>query len=226
MAPNKCFILFLRHPEKGKVKQRLAKELDEETVLTLYRNFVLDILNTLDKSAYDIRIYYTPRQLGKQVMQWLGKERTYFPQHGADLGERMKNAFSETFSSGYVQAVLIGSDIPDLPETLIAKALESETDDAVIGPSVDGGYYLVGFRKDTFLAEIFSGMPWGTGAVFERTMAVFQNRRSRVHVLPGWRDIDKIDDVREFFSRNRPSGGPGSRTMAFLLKNRQRLKLE
>jgi rSAM/selenodomain-associated transferase 1 len=226
MSRSKCIILFLRYPEKGKVKLRLGKELDEETVVTLYRNFVLDILDTLDEGAYSVRIYYTPGRLREQVAQWLGKERAYFPQHGANLGERMKNAFTETFSEGFAYAVLVGSDIPDLPETLIAKALQSDTHDVVIGPSVDGGYYLIGFRKDTFLPVLFHGMPWGTGKVFEKTMAAFQDLDANVHVLPHWRDIDRVDDIRDFFSRHRPSGRPGARTMAFLMQNRQRLKLE
>lgn len=226
MSRSKCIILFIRYPEKGKVKLRLAKELDEETVVTLYRNFVLDILDTLDKGAYALRIYYTPGRLREQVMQWLGKERTYFPQHGANLGERMKNAFAETFSEGVDYAVLIGSDIPDLPEALIAEALRSDTHEAVIGPSADGGYYLIGFGKETFLPALFHGIPWGTGTVFEKTMAVFQGRDSKVHILPHWRDIDRVDDIREFFSRRRPAGQSGARTMAFLMQNRQRLKLE
>jgi rSAM/selenodomain-associated transferase 1 len=226
MSRSKCIILFLRYPEKGKVKLRLGKELDEETVVTLYRNFVLDILDTLDEGAYAVRIYYTPGRLREQVGQWLGKERAYFPQHGADLGERMKNAFTETFSEGFAYAVLIGSDIPDLPETLIAEALQSDTHDVVIGPSVDGGYYLIGFRKDTFLPVLFHGMPWGTGKVFEKTMAAFQDLDANVHVLPHWRDIDRVDDIRDSFYRHRPFGRPGARTMAFLMQNRQRLKLE
>ena len=104
--------------------------------------------------------------------------------------------------------------------------MQSDTHDAVIGPSADGGYYLIGFGKETFLPALFHGILWGTGTVFEKTMAVFQGRDSKVHVLPHWRDIDRVDDIREFFSRHRPAGRSGARTMAYLMQNRQRLKLE
>ena len=225
MAPRKCVLLFLRHPQKGEVKQRLAEDLDEETVLTLYKNFVLDTLATLDMAGPAVRIYYTPEEQKTRVIQWLGADRTYFPQQGADLGERMRNALADTFSGGYTQAALIGSDIPDLPATFISRALESGAYDAVIGPSFDGGYYLIGFRREAFLPEIFHKMPWGTRKVFENTMAVFRERRLRVLVLPRWRDIDTLEDVREFFSSNRKAGTTGSETMKFLLIHRKRMNL-
>jgi len=226
MSPEKCVILFLRYPEKGKVKMRLGEVLDGDTVLALYENFVLDILETLERGGYTLRICYTPGDRGKEVTQWLGKERAYFPQRGADLGERMKNAFSDAFADGYAQAVIVGSDMPDLPEKLIDKALQSDAADAVIGPSVDGGYYLIGFRRDTFFPGIFEGMPWGTGMVFHKTMEIFHARKFHVHVLDRWRDIDTIHDLREFFSMHRVPARSGSRTIAFLIKHAERMKLE
>ena len=86
---------------------------------------------------------------------WLGGQYPFYLQNGSDLGRRMKNAFKKVFEEGIQTAVLMGTDFPDLPEKIISSALSGlETHDAVIGPTIDGGYYLIGFRKKTFSKAI------------------------------------------------------------------------
>jgi len=217
---NKCILVFVKLPETGKVKARLSKGLDKDTVCSLYKIFVLDLLDTLKKGRYTFRICFYPPDSEEKVADWLGKDLFYMPQVGKDLGERMKNAFINIFSQGYSRVLLIGSDIPDLAGSIMDEAFDGlKNNDAVVGPAFDGGYYLTGFKKDTFLPEIFQGIHWGTDAVFAKTMEIFKRNKYRVHVLTKWWDVDRPDDLRALFDRNRNTEFSRSRTMIFLTGN-------
>jgi rSAM/selenodomain-associated transferase 1 len=210
----------VKFPEAGKVKARLSKDLDENTVCSLYKAFVLDLLDTLKKGTYTFRICFYPPQAKEKAADWLGRDLFYILQAGKDLGERMKNAFVDTFSEGYSEVLLIGSDIPDLACKVIDEAFEGlKSNGAVVGPAFDGGYYLMGFKKDTFLPEIFRGIHWGTDTVFAKTMEIFKSNNYRVHILTKWRDVDRLDDLRALFDRNRNTEFQESRTMIFLTEN-------
>jgi rSAM/selenodomain-associated transferase 1 len=214
---GKCILVFVKLPEAGKVKARLSTDLNEDTVCRLYKFFVLDLLDTLRKLRHTFRICFYPADAEAEMADWLGRDLFYIPQAGKDLGERMKNAFIHTFSQGYSEVLLIGSDIPDLPGPLIEEAFEGlKNNEVVIGPAFDGGYYLIGFRKNTFLPGIFQGMHWGTDTVFAKTMEIFKRNRCRVHALTKWRDVDRLDDLRALFDRNSNTAFSGSRTMIFL----------
>jgi rSAM/selenodomain-associated transferase 1 len=146
------------------------------------------------------------------------------PQSGSDLGERMKQAFNRVFSEGWRNAVLIGSDIPDLTPGVISEALGSlEKNDAVIGQASDGGYYLIGFNEKTFLPRMFHGIPWGTPAVFRETMKILTASTRTVHLAPEWQDVDTLDDLKSLFERNRDPSFDNSRTMTYLRMHRNRL---
>jgi glycosyltransferase A (GT-A) superfamily protein (DUF2064 family) len=100
------------------------------------------------------------------------------------------------------RAVLIGTDTPDLPRSLLEKAFSSlKTHDAVIGPALDGGYYLIGLSSDSLLPDLFQGLPWGSALVFELTRHVLEEHGLEFHVLPRWRDIDEYEDLAAFFDR-------------------------
>jgi rSAM/selenodomain-associated transferase 1 len=147
--------------------------------------------------------------------------RDGFPQAGADLGERMKNAFQHCFADGFDDVIIIGSDIPDLPPEIFAEAFAAlENRGAVIGPAADGGYYLIGFRKETFAPEAFEGIVWSTQAVFAETVARLERVGVGVHLLPSWRDVDTVDDLRDLVRRHRDTPFAGSRTMACLAASR------
>ena len=219
MYRKKCILLFVKYPEWGMVKSRLLKDLTEDVVLSLYKNFVLDLLDTLKKGRYRFEICFYPPESKEKMLNWLGKDYVYMPQKGKDLGERMSHAFTEGFSEGFSKVVLIGSDIPDLTYELIDKAFEFDANDAVIGPSFDGGYYLIGFKNNSFLPDIFEGIQWSTGTVFKKTMEILNRKNYRVHILPKWQDIDMLDDVRVLFERNKNTGFADSRTMHFLSAN-------
>jgi len=223
MVHKKCILVFLKNPERGKVKSRLAGDLDRDLARSLYKNFVLDLLDTLKKGGHSFRICFYPPDAGEKLSDWLGKGYSYLPQNGKDLGERMKNAFLDAFSEGFFKALIIGSDIPDITNQIINEALESDDNDAVIGPSFDGGYYLIGFKHNTFLPGIFEGIEWGTNTVFEKTMEIFAKNRYKVHLLPKWHDVDRLEDLRALVDGNKNTDFANSTTMAFIRDNQKKL---
>jgi rSAM/selenodomain-associated transferase 1 len=217
MTNAPLILLFIKAPVRGQVKTRIAAALGEDAALELYQRFVLDILDALEQTGVPVRICYSPPDSGKAVTGWLGPERQYQPQEGRDVGERMADAFQQAFSGGISRAVLIGSDIPDLPAPLLKDVMAALlTHDAVIGPACDGGYYLIGFKDETFLPSAFQHIPWSTSAVFERTMAAFDRAGKQVHVLPEWQDVDTIQDLKDLSARGRMSAFRSSRTMSYL----------
>jgi len=90
----------------------------------------------------------------------------------------------------------------------------------VLGPSMDGGYYLIGFRDETFRPEIFEGIPWSTNAVFQKTLEQFISLGDMVHLLPVWRDIDVIEDLKALMHRHGRSPFRHSKTMRYLLNQK------
>lgn len=213
-----CLIVFVKSPEGGGVKSRLAADLGEEAARQLYRRFVEDLLHSLDRGDYSLKLFFFPPGHRQIVARWLGPGRSYEPQTGGDLGERMKNAFEKCITDGFEKAILIGSDIPDLPREIVEEAFAFlETFEAVIGPAHDGGYYLIGFRAATFLRDPFSGVLWSTGDVLKSTLAILAGKGLKVAILPLWGDIDTCEDLRALVDRsgNRPFAR--SRTIRYAL---------
>jgi uncharacterized protein len=211
--------MFVKSAERGTVKSRLAASVGEDVALGLYKCFVKDLMEML-VGRYPFEIFFYPSEAKQEVTYWLGDEHTMVPQKGYDLGDRMRNAFEEVFSQGIDCAILIGSDVPDLPKLFIDEALEALKDyDAVVGPSHDGGYYLIAFTRDTFLTQVFSGIAWGTSEVFEETADILQKANLTVYILPKWRDIDTIDDLKALFRDNRNTPFAQSATIKYIENN-------
>ncbi|CAB5148619.1 hypothetical protein D3OALGB2SA_4664 [Olavius algarvensis associated proteobacterium Delta 3] len=217
-APDRRVILvFARAPVLGTVKTRLAVHLGDRVVLRLYRCFILDLLETLDGLEPPVIICHTPADAGPMFRQWLSGRYTLMPQNGGHLGLRMAAAFQEVFASGFKQAVLVGSDVPDLPGTHISQAFSDlQNADAVIGPSADGGYYLVGFRDDTFRPALFDTAAWGTPQVLEETLAIARAEGLKINLQPRWKDIDDAAGLADFIHRNTSDRSTAPRTLAYL----------
>ena len=193
---DRCLLFFIKNPQKGQVKTRLAAVLGDEMAVRLYKRFVLEILSTLNKGTFLFYLCVYPVDALEGLKTWLGEDYLYMPQQGENLGERMKNAFTEALAMNFKRTVLIGSDIPSLPLEFIEEAFISlEKKDVVIGPSVDGGYYLIGFRDKKFSPRAFKGIPWSAERVFGETMKVLENEGLTVHLLKTLRDIDTIQDL-------------------------------
>ena len=217
---EKCILLYLKYPEPGHVKERLASHFGEDLVTELYRNFVLDSLVTLGGCDAHLKLCFYPPEREEQFAQWIGNIYTYWPQRGGDLGERMKNSFSDAWGEGYHYAVITGSDIPDLPRAFIDDAfLKLQNNDVVIGPALDGGYYLIGFRRDTFFSGVFDGIIWGTETVCEKTLNKLEKEGLAVFTLPKWCDIDTPEDLRYLCERNLNKPFYRSNTISFIRDN-------
>jgi rSAM/selenodomain-associated transferase 1 len=218
---EKALILFLKYPEKGVVKTRLAKDTGDNFTLELYKCFIADILKTIKMIDADIFISSTAPDNKNSEYYRCEVEYSCFLQQGVDLGERMYHAFCDVRRRGYGKLVLIGSDTPDLPATYIDKAFQMLNKyEIVLGPSADGGYYLIALRKNTVYEENFSNISWGTSLVFEQTLERAKKRGSACGLLPVMNDIDLIDDLRRFYKRYKMEGMT-SRTMAFLSRQEE-----
>jgi len=220
-----CLLLFVKYPEKGKVKLRLSADLNEDTVQEIYRYFVQDTLTTVKKIDSQLFICFLPFDAQKKFMKWLGSTLLFLPQNGTDLGERMKNSFTDVFTKGFRRAVLIGSDSPDLPKKYIEQAFTTlQTRDTVVGPTVDGGYYLIGFHTNSFTPNVFENIPWGNQMVFQETVRKIEQAHRSVGLLPMWSDVDTIADLKHLVRRAKNTSFKSSQTMTYLRKHHIQLE--
>ncbi|CCK81433.1 TIGR04282 family arsenosugar biosynthesis glycosyltransferase [Desulfobacula toluolica] len=213
---SKAIIVFLRAPEEGRVKTRLSRGLSNAFVLELYKAFVCDTLEALALTG-DKHLYFWPRGKEKILQKWLGTQYQYSLQQGEDIGQRMANAFVDIFKKGYDSALLVGTDIPELSTNLICLAYDAlQTKDAVIGPSSDGGYYLIGFEKSAFLKNMFDGIDWSTSAVMDQTIKIMNRMSIRYKLLEEMNDIDTPADFNALIERVKKGGKAGKRTHRIL----------
>ena len=194
---NKTLILFAKAPYPGRVKTRLQPDVSPEQGCELYRAFVDDLLATT-RSLKDVkRIMGCDPSQSDPYFEALSEKYPVdlMDQRGADLGERMRNAFEEIRERGNGPVVIIGTDSPTLPVEMIREAFSRlETHDLVLGPSRDGGYYLIGCARQ--VPPIFHDIPWGTGQVLEKTLRQVADSKIKCALLPFWYDVDTIEDLR------------------------------
>ena len=201
-------MVFVKCPRPGLVKKRLGAQIGEQISASLYRAFVLDLLNNIARYHNITSIWYHPKESEQEVHHWLGQRFRFFAQAGHDLGSRMAAAFKSCFARGATAALLIGSDLPDLPADYIEKGFENlARHDVVIGPSLDGGYYLIGFKANGFCSEIFHNVHWGSATVYEDSAAWLKKNLIRFGVVPQWSDVDELVDLWELLRRNKKDGG-------------------
>ena len=193
-----CAILFARNPQPGKVKTRLQTHLSPLQAAMLYTAFLHDSTALLHGCAATQKIVASADAEGLQGLSSLldpGHDRglLFTIQVGQDLGQRMAHALRTAFDSGAQRAVILGTDAPSLPESTIDDALASLAEaDVVLGPVVDGGYYLLGVTAQAFesaAAGLFGGIEWSTGQVLEQTLRALAPTL-KLALLPLWYDID------------------------------------
>jgi rSAM/selenodomain-associated transferase 1 len=213
-------IIFAKEPRPGQVKTRLCPPLSPEAAARLYQFFLQDILEEMARLPdLSLALAYTP-DTAKDFFQELTPPGVLlFPQADADLGERLVQAFNQGLAAGFGTILVRNSDSPDLPGKLVlaaAQALESGSVDLVLGPSPDGGYYLVGLKAPQ--PQLFQKIPWSTPGVLPETLARAAGLSLTVHLLPQWQDIDNIADLLAFLQRPPLPGAPGRRTYLYAQK--------
>jgi uncharacterized protein len=212
-----ALVVFAKAPRAGAVKTRLCPPLSPAAAARLYRCFLLDTLDQV-RAVDGITpvIAYAPRRA--RAFFAAAQPRTrLLPQTGSDLGARMANAFARLFARGFEAVVIVGADSPTLPPGRLRaaiRALAADATDGVIGPSEDGGYYLIGLRAPC--PELFVGVPWGTDRVLDDTRRKAERARRRLRSLPGWYDVDTLDDLRRLAAELRTTRGGAVRTRRLL----------
>ena len=217
-------LLFLRAPEAGQVKTRLARDLGDEKTLALYKTFVGAALEAStawsDKAgSREVWIAFCPGNRQDMVENWLGSAYEYLAQSGADLGQRMARALSDAFDRGAERAVVLGTDIPQIRPDHIERAFEClHSADVVIGPSLDGGYWLIGTSREGFSPRLFHAMDWGTPSVFADTIDRCRALNLTWSELEPLQDVDTLADLTSIkFPKNKAMHRPGSCDIGLLL---------
>ncbi len=220
---QQALIVFAKAPEAGRVKTRLTKVLAPEEAARLYAAFVRDALRQYaglggsQGFGPHVRLYAAPPvEAFPEALVPAGV--TLHEQAGRGLGARMMNAFRETFGAGYARAVVIGTDHPTLPSAYVRRAFEAlHVPPAVsLGPSTDGGYYLLGLTEPR--PALFEGMTYSHAGVFEQTAARAEATPARLTVLPTWYDVDTPADLRRLRAELARSGPEAPATRAALAR--------
>jgi rSAM/selenodomain-associated transferase 1 len=188
----------------GQVKTRLCPPLTPDEAASLHGSLVLDLLErcqTLKGCDKILAGAPTPDHPFFSAM----KSRFKIPiwdQVGDDLGASMAHAFHSALGAPYQAAIIIGTDIPGLTAPLLVSACKGlENHDIVVGPTIDGGYYLIGLRKT--VPELFEHIPWSTDTVFSLTQEKAKSLGLSLKVLPILRDLDMIEDLQDFIQETK-----------------------
>jgi len=211
---NACLVVMIKYPEPGKVKTRLGREIGMNKAAMLYKDFVSRLLATCSEVGFPIMLSCHPGRPVSDYQKWLGDEYTFIVQQGHDLGSIMRDSFEQAFDRGFFGVILTGSDIPHLPGGYIEKAFRKlEHNDIVIGPALDGGYYLLGMNKKSFNDRFFREIPWSTSRVFALTLKVIADNNLTRFILPCLRDIDTLDDLNAVWDDlNMAAEKPGNKS--------------
>ncbi|MGH7885994.1 MAG: TIGR04282 family arsenosugar biosynthesis glycosyltransferase [Thermodesulfobacteriota bacterium] len=191
-------IIFLKYPEEGKVKTRLAKKIGEKKASKIYSIIAKYIVEKFSENQnYNTSIFFSPRDKINEIKDWLDKSPVeYFPQTGTSLGDRISNAFEYIISRGGKNIVIIGTDCIEISREDIKSSFEtlsSNLSQIVIGPAADGGYYLLGLN--IFIKDIFENIDWSSEKVFNQTVDKFKKQKLRYSVGKKLNDIDEYEDI-------------------------------
>lgn len=202
-ALDAVLLIFAKAPEPGSVKTRLAGEASDITpreaakIYTAFLEDAIDQYATLASSVtfdLDLRLCWSGPP--KAARRFMDDPVALVAQQGEDLGARMWNAFEQALSEGYRRVVVIGTDHPTLPVARVQDAFDTlrEPDRVVIGPSEDGGYYLLGMNRA--VPEVFEDMTYSHAHVFKNTLRRAANTEAQPVVLPSFYDVDTPSALR------------------------------
>jgi rSAM/selenodomain-associated transferase 1 len=201
-SPHAALVIFAKAPIPGEVKTRLCPPLTPDEAATLHGSFVLDMLERSKTAVAKLKLpldrYLACMPSSTLVFFKIMEERqgvNLLDQVGDDLGRRMQHTFETMFAKQYQRVFIVGTDVPSLPLNHYAQALTLlETNDLVLGPALDGGYYLIGLKQ--MVPDLFVGIPWSTDRVLEMTQEKATTLGLKTALLPPWRDVDTIEDLR------------------------------
>jgi len=186
---NQLLMVFIKDSSKYPVKTRLKTSIGKNKSIWVYNQILKKTVLVLKNIKTDIAVFHYNSIISKNPFKNFSKWNKI--QIGKNLGEKISNAFNWGFEKGYKKIIIIGSDLWDLNEEIINKGfLELNKNKVVIGPSIDGGYYLLGLNKK--MPKIFEGIKWGTQSVLAETLKLLEHEP---YILPELNDIDTFEDL-------------------------------
>jgi rSAM/selenodomain-associated transferase 1 len=187
---ERTLIIFARAPVVGAAKTRLVAGLDEVAAHRLYTAMFLDTLALARRAGMPVLLSLA----GESHIFDLPRSWQAVQQPDRSFGGRLSWSFEQAFRRGARHAVLIGADLPQLPVQTVVEAFAGlATHDAVVGPTHDGGYYLLGLNQPS--PWLFNGVSWSTADVYGETLALLAERQKRTATLAEYRDVDTLDDA-------------------------------
>ncbi len=198
---NRAILVMSRVPIPGKTKTRLLDVLSEDESAGLHKAFLLDMLDMLEKVVKTkVYIAFTPENEEKNLASMIDSPVDLIPQAGSDLGERMLNGIRRLKNLGHTPICVIGSDSPTLQPRHLEDAFKSlDQSDICVGPSEDGGYYLIGMKKSH--PEVFCNIDWGTDRVFAQTINIGEKKDIKIKTLDKWYDVDTSKSLHRLRKR-------------------------
>ncbi len=194
MNDGRLLIIFTKNPEAGRVKTRLAHGVGEEKALEVYEILRQHTAIVTAKVHTERMVFYS-RFIPSSDL-FCTEQFTPRLQEGVDLGERMLHAISTGFATGFRHIVLIGTDCYELSSNILDDAFSAlERSDAVVGPAIDGGFYLIGLNM--LIPELFLNRQWSTPEVLKETIETLQSRAISYELLSALSDIDTFDDLKK-----------------------------
>ncbi len=190
-----CLAVMIKDANTEPVKSRLAVSTSDDFAEQLYQAMIKDTLARFQLKSVTIMPCVKSKQPATFCNQW--QIKNHIQQRHSDLGKNLVS-MSETLCSTYPKIIFLGSDSPNIPRQYIVEAIKQLTDhDAVIGPTDDGGYYLIGIKSFELAQIIFTDMPWSTPNVFYETCLRLQQNDLVYYVLPKWYDIDNMCSIHK-----------------------------
>jgi hypothetical protein len=193
---DSTLVVFLKHPQAGQVKTRLAAAIGPRAAADLYRVLAEQVLEATTPlpGDYERLVFFDPPESLPAMREWLPGVRL-MAQSGLDLGARLTDAFTRSFARGAERVAIVGTDAPGVSRATVREALSAlDESDVAIGPAADGGYYLIALRVPR--PELFAGIDWSTPSVREQTLARAAVAGLSARQLPLVRDVDTIEDLR------------------------------
>jgi uncharacterized protein len=201
LTVDSALLVFVRAPELGRVKTRLAAELGAPLALAVHRYLgcrVADAVRGLQH--HRVIVHYTGNNGAASVRAWLGNDLCLRPQVKGNLGERMAAAIGAALADGASRVVIIGTDCPSLDSAAIETAFRALSDaDVVLGPATDGGYYLIGMSH--LYPSLFENVPWSSSETLRVTLERARELGLSLAILEERRDVDTADDWRDWLAR-------------------------
>ena len=231
LTPHAALVIFAKAPIPGEVKTRLCPPLTPDEAATLHGSFVLDMLERTKLAVAKLQLpfhrYLACAPSSELVFFKIMEERQgvrLLDQVGENLGQRMHRTFVDVFAKGYTHVIIMGTDVPTLPLSVYQEAFTMlGRSDVVLGPALDGGYYLIGLKQPA--EQLFTGVPWSTDQVLAVTQQQANALGLSVELTTAWRDVDTIEDLQSLITECREDNKKPKQDRIFSMRTAGALQL-